>query len=82
MPQARECDDRDMAAAGLRLSDVLAPLLAGKGRDVQGVALANLLAMWIAGHHPKEVRPLMLQLHMAVVLDLVELEERKQEALR
>jgi hypothetical protein len=80
MPQARECDDRDVAVEGLRLSDVLAPLLAGKGPDVQGVALANLLAMWIAGH-PKEARLFMLKLHMALVLDLVELEESNRAEL-
>ena len=30
----------------------IVPLLRGQGPDVQGVVLANIVALWLAGHHP------------------------------
>jgi hypothetical protein len=38
---------RDVVA----LIDAIRPLLAGHGPDIQGAVLADLLAIWLAGHH-------------------------------
>lgn len=46
------------------------PVFAGLHPAVQGAALADLLAMWIAGHEP-EVREKLLELHIEGVRALV-----------
>jgi hypothetical protein len=33
------------------IADRIKPLLAGQSPDVQGAVLADLLAIWLAGHH-------------------------------
>jgi hypothetical protein len=50
--------------------------LAGKGPDVQGAVLADLLSMWLAGHHPN-MRDELLHFHIDKVRDLVPLSERQ-----
>jgi hypothetical protein len=42
-------DPRDAAM----LVDKIRPLLAGYAPEIQGAALAELLAIWLAGHHVK-----------------------------
>jgi hypothetical protein len=53
------------------------PLFAGKPLNVQGAALANLLALWLAGHvmadDPKAtetMRNVLLDLHVGAVREL------------
>lgn len=51
----REQDDIESAAgaaASSELADLIMPMLAGKGADVQGAAIGQLLAIFVAGHHP------------------------------
>ena len=40
----------ELAARAVRLAAEIKPLLAGAGGPVQGAVLAELLAMWLAGH--------------------------------
>ena len=56
----------------------LAKQLVGKDVDVQGAALADLLAMWLAGHintdNPDDsdaIRETMLEMHLVAVKALV-----------
>lgn len=58
-----------------RLCALIAPLLAGRGPGVQGAALADLLAMWIAGHNP-DAREELLKNHVEAVRTLVPLNAR------
>lgn len=46
------------------------PLLGGRDPGVQGAALVELLAMWIAGH-PPQVRAAILATHVETVAKLV-----------
>lgn len=48
---------------------VIKPILAGRDPAVIGLALAELMALLIAGH-PKEVREEILKLHIATVREL------------
>ena len=61
--------------AGLVLARELGALLAGRSGIVQGAALADLLAMWIAGHSPA-LREGVLQEHVKVVRKLVPVNAR------
>lgn len=53
-----------------RLVKRIMPLLAGKGPEIQGGALADLVAIFIAGHHPG-LRDEVLQMHIDLVRQLV-----------
>jgi hypothetical protein len=55
----------------LKLSRSIMPLLTGKDPGVIGGALADLVAILIAGHHPS-LRHEILQLHIDTVRALVE----------
>jgi hypothetical protein len=68
------------AGAVVELVEAMRPLLAGKSASVQGAALADLLAMWLAGHisrgdpegaETKRIREEMLELHLAAVRALI-----------
>jgi hypothetical protein len=51
------------------------PLLAGKGPEVQGAALLDLVATWLAGHHPDQ-RNQVLLLFMASIIKLTDVNEK------
>ena len=54
------------------------PLLAGLGCEIQGAVLADLLAMWLAGHigeHEAELREELLACHIACVRALIPFNE-------
>jgi hypothetical protein len=81
---AREAADR-----AEEVSRQIEPLLAGLGPDVQGAILANLTAMWLAGHMAEDhddhamtatVRMKILQLHMEAVCSLIAPSERELRA--
>jgi hypothetical protein len=55
----------------LKLSRSIMPLLAGQNPGVVGGALADLVALLIAGHHPS-LRDEILQLHIDTVTALIE----------
>jgi hypothetical protein len=63
------------------------PLFRGKPKGVQGAALADLLAMWLAGHlDPNDpegektqlIREAMLEMHLVAVRALVPLNYKSQ----
>jgi hypothetical protein len=59
------------------LSEQLKPVLAGKPPYVQGAALADMLAIWLAGH-PADVREELLANHIGAVRALLaELQSHK-----
>jgi hypothetical protein len=69
----------EQADEAIELARVISLLLAGRAQDVQGAALADLLAMWLAGHvirgDPKKtagLREVMLQAHLKAVRALIE----------
>ena len=61
----------------MRLIDTIRPLLAGKPAPVQGAALADLLATWLAGHYSDtpaltaKLRATLLRNHNAMVRRLI-----------
>jgi hypothetical protein len=70
------------AAAGL--AEQIKPLLAGHRPDIQGAALAELLAIWLAGHRvlndPAEqarLREELLATHIAAVRELVDVADQE-----
>jgi len=52
------------------------PLLAGRHPGVQGAALAELVALWVAGHAPM-IRDTIVRGHIEVIDKLVPLAERE-----
>jgi hypothetical protein len=48
------------------------PLLAGRHPAVQGIVLCDLLAIWLAGHQPEAVEPL-IDAHIRGVRQLIPL---------
>jgi hypothetical protein len=72
--------DEQQAAEVLALVREIRPLLAGKDPSVQGAVLADLLAMWLAGHvhlgdpeATKRARELMLEMHIVGVKALIDI---------
>jgi hypothetical protein len=79
----------DAAERALAVSRQIEPLLAGLGPDVQGAILANLTAMWLAGHMAEDhddhattvtVREKILRMHMEAVRSLIAPSERELRA--
>ena len=61
-----------------RIRPALFPLLAGKHPEIQGAALADLTAIWLAGHvHPGDpemtagLRESLLELHITAIRKLI-----------
>lgn len=61
----------------MELINRIAPMLAGQGPHVQSAVLADLLAMWLAGHLPSEAREQVLANHIAVVRELTKINARE-----
>lgn len=59
------------------LAELGAALFAGKDPEVQGAALAELLALFLSGH-PPGLRDLILSQHIMAVRGLVELEDKQR----
>ena len=57
------------------------PLLAGHHPAIQGAALADLLATWLAGHDA-DLREAMLDAHIHIVRELVPINEALFRAQR
>lgn len=53
------------------LIEQIMPLLAGRHPALQGIVVLELLAMWLAGHHPM-LRDRMLKLQLDALPTLVE----------
>jgi adenine deaminase len=64
----------------ISLVEDIKPLLAGHAPVVQGAALAELLAIWIGGHHASastvDMRNKLLEAHILTVRALVALAEQ------
>ena len=61
---------REQTDAAFALADKIKPILAGQSPDKQGAALAELLSIFIAGHHP-DLREEQLELLLATVRRLM-----------
>lgn len=73
---AKELDDEALA-----LVERIRPILAGRDPEVQSVALAQLLAMWVLGFHTPgdqeatiELQADLLDRHWQLVTDLIHLQ--------
>jgi hypothetical protein len=69
----------DEATEVMALVQAISPLLVGRSHWVQGAVLADLLAMWLAGHivrgdprQTKKVREQMLKSHLIAVRALID----------
>jgi hypothetical protein len=80
---------REAADRAAEVSRQIEPLLAGLGPDVQGAILANLTAMWLAGHMSEDhddhartviIREKILSLHIEAVRSLIAPSEREIRA--
>jgi hypothetical protein len=66
-----------------RLVEAIRPILAGHPPALQGAALADLLAIWLAGHFAGDdaantaVREELLAVHIAMVRKLIPVNERE-----
>jgi len=72
--------DADIARAQ-QLVARLRPLLHGQRPGVQGIALLDLTATWLAGHHP-ELRPKVLSQFIQALVELIPENEREIAASR
>jgi hypothetical protein len=57
------------------LVSLIGPMLHGQGPDVQGAALCDLCAIWLAGHHP-DVRAAVLAEFMVTLVRLAAVNEK------
>ena len=75
-----DADAVAFAAAADALMDCIAPILAGRSPELQGAVIADMTALWLAGHRVQgdraegdRVREKLLQLHATHVRELVEM---------
>ncbi len=68
-------DKRDEVETILALSKQMGSLLAGHPPGIQGAVLAELLSMWVAGHHPA-MRKEILDHHNAMLPKLIEINSK------
>lgn len=79
---------RDDLSASLALARTIAPILAGHPPEVQGAALADLLATWIAGHSaptPEDtakLRDALIRFHMKAVRALADIADKQRGLLQ
>jgi len=62
-------DGDEMTREALRVADLCKPALHKRHPVVQGAALAELVALWLAGHEER-VREQVLEAHIGVVREL------------
>lgn len=43
---------KEQASLSLDLAEKIKPILGGRGPEVQGAVLAELVSLWAVGHHP------------------------------
>jgi hypothetical protein len=58
-----------------KLVERIEPMLSGKGPEVQGAVLVDLVATWLAGHHP-DLRPEVLTQFMVTLVRLAAINEK------
>jgi hypothetical protein len=69
-------DLQELAHRSQELVRLIGPMLHGQGSDVQGAALCDLCAIWLAGHHP-ELRAVILSRFMQTLIKLVDVNEKQ-----
>lgn len=71
--------ERDMASRAMELSRQISlklqPMLKGHPPELQGAVLADLTAIWLAGH-PPVVREEILQIHVREIRELIMVNEK------
>jgi hypothetical protein len=74
----------DDATLALQITDAMKPLLAGYPRMVQSAVLANLTALWLAGHYATDeeistaqLREELLEGHVKLIRDMIEPSEQE-----
>jgi hypothetical protein len=65
------------ASLAMEIAKQIHPFLAGLNPEIQGAVLADLLATWLAGF-PQQGREVMLQMHLAGMRPLIEVNEKIQ----
>jgi hypothetical protein len=68
-------DSVEAATRSQELVDQIKPILAGQEAAIQSAILADLLAIWLAGHAP-QMRDEILVAHIALVRELIGPNER------
>ena len=70
---AREYDYEQMILEARAVQEKIRPLLAGKGPEIQGAVLSDLVAIFIASHyqHGDGMMKKMLSMHIDLVRKLV-----------
>ncbi len=63
--------DDEKAALSQEMCRAIAPILAGKPPEVQSACLADLAAMYVAGFLPAGIRDGVLDMHVALIRQLV-----------
>lgn len=58
----------------IRIVETIKPHLAGEGSAIQGAALADLAATWLAGH-PEPMRATLLHLHLQSIGELTAIKD-------
>jgi hypothetical protein len=76
MPPSKEEREaaKERAYNAMALAEQIRRMLAGLGPEVQGAVLADLTAIWLAGH-AKELRPEIVRLHYEAIAKLVVVED-------
>lgn len=64
----------DKAEIIMAVVETVRPILAGLGPDIQGAVIADLLAIWLAGHSPA-LRDDLLEWHITQVRGLIDTNE-------
>ena len=67
---AMEMQFKNMATEALTLSHDIQPLLKGRSSEIQGSTLADLVALYFAGHNP-DVRQESIELWIETMLSLI-----------
>ena len=80
MNESRLLTDIDLGRVD-QLVQAIKPILFGHHPIEQGAVLAQLIALWVAGHNP-EVRDDLLQLFMSNVRALAEIDSKRFDAIR
>ena len=62
-----------LAEQSLALAEAIKPMLAGKGDDVQGAVLAELVSTWLGGYQDQAIRILAFEKWAETMLRMTEI---------
>jgi hypothetical protein len=69
-----EDEARARAREALEIANKIKPMLHGKGPQIQGSVLAELVSIYFAGHHPK-IREGCLEVWLETMREMIEVNE-------